>query len=151
MAHDTSDEGLAEHFEWIASDWLQVVPMDTKLECMRQYLQGMKWPKVYTCSMCARELNHGDVLTVNHYNEEDIPTVVLDLHLNLLNASDSERPDVSDIINHPSLSKYMLDPKGFVDGMLHVCMECDSELRKGRLPMFAPRNGLYRGQLPEEF
>lgn len=125
--------------------------MDTKLECARQYLQGTKWPKVYTCSVCARELNHGDVLTVNRYSKGDIPTVVLDLHFDLLNTSDSEWPDMGDIIDHPALSKYMLDLKGFVDRMLHVCTECDLELWKGWLPMFALCNGLYRGRLPEEF
>ncbi|PBL03889.1 hypothetical protein ARMGADRAFT_912906 [Armillaria gallica] len=34
--------------------------------------------------------------------------------------------------------------------MLHVCTECDLELRKGWLPMFALCNGLYRGWLLEE-
>ncbi|KAK0430665.1 hypothetical protein EV421DRAFT_1912604 [Armillaria borealis] len=147
VAHDSSDEGLAEHFEQVASEWPQVVPLETKLECARHYLQGTKWPKAYTCSVCARELNHGDFLPVNRYSEVDIPTMVMDLHFNLLIASDCERPDTEDVISHPMLSKYMLEPKGFVDGVLHVCTECESELRKGRLPMFALCNGLYRGDV----
>ncbi len=151
VVRDASDESLAEHFEQIAAEWPQVVPLESKLECARQYLQGTKWPKVFTCSVCARELNHGDVLPVNHYSEGDFPLMILNLHFNLLVASDSERPDVVDIINHPLLSRYMLEPKGYVDGVLHMCTECESELIKGRLPMFALRNGLYCGHLPERF
>ncbi|SJL11507.1 uncharacterized protein ARMOST_14911 [Armillaria ostoyae] len=151
IARDASDESLAEHFEQVAAEWPQVVPLDSKLECARQYLQGTKWPKVFTCSVCARELNHGDVLPVNHYSEGDIPMMALNLHFNLLIASDGEWPDAVDIIDHPLLSKYMLEPKGYVNGILHMCTECESELIKGQLPMFALRNGLYRGHLLERF
>lgn len=131
VAHDASDDSLAEHFEQVAAEWLQVVPLDTKMECTWQYLQGTKWLKAYTCSICARELNHGEVLPVNHYGEGNIPMMVLNLHFNLLLTTDDERPDMADVIDHPLLSKYMLDPRGYVDGTLHVCTECESELIKG--------------------
>ncbi len=88
---------------------------------------------------------------MNYYGKGNIPMMVLNLHFNLLLVTDDEQPDTADVIDHPLLSKYMLDPRGYIDGTLHVCTECESELIKGRLPMFALCNGLYCGHLPERF
>ncbi len=33
VACDVNDDSLAEHFEQVAAEWPQVVPLDTKMEC----------------------------------------------------------------------------------------------------------------------
>ncbi|KAK0219144.1 hypothetical protein IW262DRAFT_1235322, partial [Armillaria fumosa] len=45
----------------------------------------------------------------------------------------------------------LLDPRGYIDGLLNVCHACEARLRNGYLPMYALRNDLFRGTLPEEF
>ncbi|KAK0466110.1 uncharacterized protein EV420DRAFT_1261422, partial [Desarmillaria tabescens] len=73
------------------------------------------------------------------------------LHFSILSATDDDRRPEEDIVQHPLLSEYLLDPRGFENGLLNICHTCDSRLRGGRLPMYSLRNDLYRGSLPECF
>ncbi len=73
------------------------------------------------------------------------------MHFELLCVTENDQRNDVDIIDHLLLQGYLLDPRGYENGILNVCHGCESRLQVGHLPMYALHNNMYRGTLPEHF
>lgn len=140
---------ISEHFKAVERDWPQVVTLDTKFNCSRQFCDDMKWTKSKTCAVCSRDLQCGEPLKSHSYVEEDLDDLLDRLHFDLLWIRDGVH-DVNPV-DHSLLSSYMLDTKGWIDRLLTVCTQCETWLENNFLSKYALCNQLFRGLLPEEF
>lgn len=110
-ARDQKEKQKAEHFRDVELAWPETVPFERKLECARQYMEGSKWPKTFVCSVCSRELERGEPLSVSRYDEEALKEIISSMHFELLCVTENDRRNDVDVIDHPLLWGYLLDPR----------------------------------------
>ncbi|KAK6997320.1 hypothetical protein R3P38DRAFT_2361923, partial [Favolaschia claudopus] len=134
----------------IDANWPTIPSIQINLKCMRNYFQGSQWHYGSVCCVCSRKRNAEDFVTSTVTLEED-SKMSCD-NLEILRCQDIQLKANFFFPGNETLNGLMLDHRGInSDGSIELCNECLVPLQNLKLPKFALKNNLYRGQLPEEF
>lgn len=131
------------------SEWPEIVPEEIKHESMNNFLDMTSSDNIreYGCCVCSESRTHTN-LAAGH---ERINILTYDL-APLKGEFPPHFPinkDISDRLPGLSLDYRYLDVEG--DKVMgRVCIDCDRDLRKGRLPVCSNANDLMIGPVPDE-
>lgn len=139
-------------------EWPTVVPRQTVFSCLERYYEGSKWREPLVCAVCAQYRRDAAKIDIC---SEDSTDIHLD-HLLLRNEFIIRKCVVQSLstrfsfVNKSLDARLMLERQGvFCDNekstVLRVCSDGRRALSKKSIPRFALANGLYRGELPNEF
>lgn len=137
--------------------WPKKTPLTTILKCMKQYQDNSKWEAPKVCSVCARAV-HGSIIEsidVRSPAFQKLNFGILALKDDFIIESASRNSPDRFTHSVAPLNGVMLAKEGIIqhnqDTIVQVCSQCSRSLRKKKMPKFALANGLYRGELPNQF
>lgn len=141
-----------------AQSWPQTVSEEDALGCCQDYLNAFRVRLPDLCACCARRPQGKAVCTYAVKAADPTPSYLTSLSLQ---GSDPVARGLIGLdhpafmFGNPALDGLMLDRRAVtsVDGgsSITICDACIVPLKSGRVPKYALRNNLYRGELPEEF
>ncbi|KAJ3516563.1 hypothetical protein NMY22_g14178 [Coprinellus aureogranulatus] len=136
------------------SDWPQLVPRDTILQCLSDYRRFSQWKDAPVCAVCSQMREDSHLVEFPSHSDD---TPALDLSQLRLSNSHLERHSQAEFVfGNPHVDGLMLDRRGFTHltadvVTMNMCRKCYASLKRDCMPQLALANGLFRGRLPPQF